>query len=160
MTDCDSEPQYRALHTLYCEIYLIVSLVAGVWEAGESEAAMEEAVASILGERMKRIAPQEHPVPEAQLGHSMEGGESECVEDPQVNPILDHTVEESEHLEGNVPLETVEIPTTNLYMYDNPVYLNRLMKDNTFGRRVRHDAPYSHRLGLFAASVFLGHPFI
>lgn len=115
----------------------------GVWEAGESEAAMEEAVASILGERMKRtITPQVNPVPEAQLEAVSEG-----VEDPQVNPILDHTVEECEQLEENVALEAVEIPTTNLYMYDNPVYLNRLMKDNTFGRRVRHDAPYSHRLG-------------
>lgn len=132
----------------------MLPLSAGVWEAGESEAAMEEAVASILGERMKRtITPQVNPVPEAQLEAVSEG-----VEDPQVNPILDHTVEECEQLEENVALEAVEIPTTNLYMYDNPVYLNRLMKDNTFGRRVRHDAPYSHRLGLLAAFVFFVHP--
>lgn len=113
---------------------------------------MEEAVASILGERMKRTAPQEHQTPEAQLGHSIEEGESEVglrnIKEPQVDPLLDHTVEDTQHMEGNVQLEAVEIPTTNLYMYDNPVYLNRLMKDNTFGRRVRHDAPYSQRLGM------------
>lgn len=130
-------------------------MTSGVWEAGESEAAMEEAVASILGERMKRIAPQGHPVPETQLKHGMEGVEYENIEDPQGNPILDHTAEESDRMEGNMSLDAVEIPTTNLYMYDNPVYLNRLMKDNTFGRRVRHDAPYSQRLGKFAASIFL-----
>lgn len=132
------------LHGIVRCTYLSVFLAAGVWEAGESEAAMEEAVASILGERMKRtVAPQVNPVPEAQLERMNEG-----VDDPQVNSILDHADEKCEHLEENVALEAVEIPTTNLYMYDNPVYLNRLMKDNTFGRRVRHDAPYSHRLGL------------
>ena len=128
-----------------------ITLAVGTWEAGESEAAMEEAVASILGERMKRTAPQEHQTHEAQLGQGTEGTEDDIVlpniKEPQVDTLLDHTVEDTQHMEGNVQLEAVEIPTTNLYMYDNPVYLNRLMKDNTFGRRVRHDAPYSQRLG-------------
>lgn len=121
---------------------------------------MEEAVASILGERMKRLAPHGHPVPETQLEHRIEGVECENMGDPQVDPLLEHAVEEPEHAEGNVSLDAVEIPTTNLYMYDNPVYLNRLMKDNTFGRRVRHDAPYSQRLGKFVSYIFLSHPFI
>ncbi|XP_063859876.1 uncharacterized protein LOC135100671 isoform X1 [Scylla paramamosain] len=133
------EPQSTEIH------------IAGTWEAGESEAAMEEAVASILGERMKRTALQEHPPPGVQLGHSSEVSEVEVgltnIKETQVDPLLEHTVEDTQHMEGNVQLDAVEIPTTNLYMYDNPVYLNRLMKDNTFGRRVRHDAPYSQRLG-------------
>ncbi|XP_045130992.1 uncharacterized protein LOC123516046 [Portunus trituberculatus] len=125
--------------------------IAGTWEAGESEAAMEEAVASILGERMKRTALQEHPPPKVQLVHTSEMSEGEVglstIKETQVDPLLEHTVEDTHHMESNVQLDAVEIPTTNLYMYDNPVYLNRLMKDNTFGRRVRHDAPYSQRLG-------------
>lgn len=125
--------------------------IAGTWEAGESEAAMEEAVASILGERMKRTALQEHPPPKVQLGHNQEVSEGEVglanIKETQVDRLLEHTVEDTQHMEGNMQLDAVEIPTTNLYMYDNPVYLNRLMKDNTFGRRVRHDAPYSQRLG-------------
>ena len=50
-----------------------------------------------------------------------------------------------EHAENAV--EGVEIPSSCLFPYENPAYLNRLMKDNTVGKRVRHDAPYTHRLG-------------
>ena len=121
---------------------------------------MEEAVASILGERMKRTALQEHTHPKVELAHRSEMSEGEVgllnIKETQVNPLLEHTVEDTQHMEGNVQLDAVEIPTTNLYMYDNPVYLNRLMKDNTFGRRVRHDAPYSQRLGkLYPSSLGL-----
>ncbi|KAK3864898.1 hypothetical protein Pcinc_029448 [Petrolisthes cinctipes] len=40
-----------------------------------------------------------------------------------------------------------EIPSSSVYLYENPLYLNRLMKDNKCGRSVRPDAPYTHRLG-------------
>ncbi|XP_042237293.1 uncharacterized protein LOC121876307 isoform X2 [Homarus americanus] len=54
---------------------------------------------------------------------------------------------EQMHIGSGIVVESVEIPSSNVYIYDNPVYLNRLMKDNTCGRRARHDAPYTHRLG-------------
>lgn len=129
---------------------------AVVWETGETEAAMEEAVASILGERMKKMAPLRNSSPESEFeqtlvvsgdhpgGHSIE---HTSLIDPQMEPVVEHTVEHTDQVDPGMMVEGVEIPSANVYMYDNPVYLNRLMKDNTFGRRVRHDAPYSHRLG-------------
>ncbi|XP_071529650.1 uncharacterized protein [Panulirus ornatus] len=122
----------------------------GVWEAGESEAAMEEAVASILGERMKRMAPQRN-TSDVQFDQAIVPSEHSIehtgIVESQMEPVVEHTVENTDQSDAGVLVEGIEIPSANVYMYDNPVYLNRLMKDNTFGRRVRHDAPYSHRLG-------------
>lgn len=114
-----------------------------VWEAQESEAAMEEAVANILGEKMKKMAPQRQSGSRVEFEHTLNMGEEPSIEhkgimDQQMESVVEHTVENKDF---------VEIPSSNIYMYDNPIYLNRLMKDNTFGRRVRHDAPYRLRLG-------------
>lgn len=117
---------------------------------------MEEAVASILGERMKKMAPLRNSSPEGEFEQTLvvsgEHAGEHSIEhtsliDPQMEPVVEHTVEHTEQGDAGMMVEGVEIPSANVYMYDNPVYLNRLMKDNTFGRRVRHDAPYSHRLG-------------
>ncbi|KAK7069956.1 hypothetical protein SK128_000936 [Halocaridina rubra] len=124
-----------------------------VWEARESEAAMEEAVASILGEKLKKMGPPRKS-PDSRV---VEFEPSlDMVDDPD-EPSIEHTGIMDHHVESVVEhtvenkdpgqMERVEIPSTNCYIYDNPVYLNRLMKDNTFGRRVRHDAPYRLRLG-------------
>nr|XP_053628904.1 uncharacterized protein LOC128686166 isoform X2 [Cherax quadricarinatus] len=78
--------------------------------------------------------------------------------DHQEGPVVEHIVENVEptlqdieqmHIgPANISImESVEIPSSNVYIYDNPVYLNRLMKDNTCGKRMRYDAPYIHRLG-------------
>lgn len=110
-------------------------------------------MASILGERMKRMAPQRSTTSDDQFDHALVVPEEHSIEhtgivEPQVEPVVEHTVENTDQSDAGVLVEGIEIPSANVYMYDNPVYLNRLMKDNTFGRRVRHDAPYSHRLGL------------
>ncbi|XP_069163528.1 uncharacterized protein [Procambarus clarkii] len=117
----------------------------------ESEAAMEEAVASILGERMKRKAPPKN-ISDMQFDRTLVVPAEHSIEhtgiiDQEMESVVEHTVESTDHSDGSMMMEGVEIPSANVYMYDNPAYLNRLMKDNTFGRRVRHDAPYSHRLG-------------
>nr|XP_053628699.1 uncharacterized protein LOC128686076 [Cherax quadricarinatus] len=122
-----------------------------VWKAEESEAAMEEAVASILGERMKRTVSQKNTSSNVQFDQTLivpveHSIEHTGIADHDMEPVVEHTVENTDETDGSM-MEGVEIPSANVYMYDNPVYLNRLMKDNTFGRRVRHDAPYSHRLG-------------
>ncbi|KAG7160331.1 uncharacterized protein LOC121876175 [Homarus americanus] len=126
-------------------------LQKGVWEARESEAAMEEAVASILGERMKRTAPQKSTCSDIQFDQTLIVPAEHSIEHTSIidhmEPVVEHTVENIDQSDGSGLAEGIEIPSANVYMYDNPVYLNRLMKDNTFGRRVRHDAPYSHRLG-------------
>lgn len=89
----------------------------------------------------------------AQVEHSIKHATGE---DRMAKPTVEHTVEnvdnptenaEQVHIEPGMVVENVEIPSSNIYIYDNPVYLNRLMKDNTCGKRVRHDAPYVQRLG-------------
>lgn len=123
-----------------------MNFAAEAWETGESEAAMEEAVASILGERMKRMtAPKvtgRTPELKQTLIISNEGSIKQ-----QMEPVIHSSGENTSQLNVSMQVEGVEIPSTNLYVYDNASYLHKLMKDNTFGRRVRHDAPYTHRLG-------------
>lgn len=126
----------------------------------ETEADMEAAVASILVEKMKQKAPQkqtfhvvhleEKQLEEVASGHFEEPTiEHTSIIDYQTEPDpLLHIVEHTDQLEPGMVIESMEIPSTNVYIYDNPFYLNRLMKDNTCGRRARHDAPYTHRLGL------------
>lgn len=126
----------------------------------ETEADMEAAVASILVEKMKQKAPQkqtfhvvhleEKQLEEVASGHFEEPTvEHTSIVDYQTEPDpLLHIVEHTDQLEPGMVVESMEIPSTNVYIYDNPFYLNRLMKDNTCGRRARHDAPYTHRLGL------------
>ncbi|ROT85550.1 hypothetical protein C7M84_012073 [Penaeus vannamei] len=125
----------------------------------ETEADMEAAVASILVEKMKQKAPQkqtfhvvhleEKQLEEVASGHFEEPTvEHTSIVDYQTEPDpLLHIVEHTDQLEPGMVVESMEIPSTNVYIYDNPFYLNRLMKDNTCGRRARHDAPYTHRLG-------------
>lgn len=67
--------------------------------------------------------------------------------------VVEHVVDEddiqcSSQAEGGGSRVIFEIPSTSMYSYENPIYLNRLMKDNTCGRRVRPDAPYTQRLGM------------
>ncbi|XP_042878221.1 uncharacterized protein LOC122257176 isoform X2 [Penaeus japonicus] len=125
----------------------------------ETEADMEAAVASILVEKMKQKAPQKQTFPVVHLEEKqLEEVGSEHLVEPSVehtsiidyqteaDPLL-HIVEHTDQLEPGMIVESMEIPSTNVYIYDNPFYLNRLMKDNTCGRRARHDAPYTHRLG-------------
>ncbi|CAL4181990.1 unnamed protein product [Meganyctiphanes norvegica] len=121
---------------------------------------MEEAVASILGERMKQMTAAGHSSNQQSTIFVVDSSQ-EHVDHPTIEhtslantslePIIEHTVDNTldhtENVEERVIVDGVEIPSANVYMYDNPVYLNRLMKDNTFGRRVRHDAPYAHKLG-------------
>lgn len=188
----------------------LTSLDERDYGGAESEAAMEEAVASILGEKMKQMDPQRNLCPLAAYDEPivevcpdqhtdssikdmhvdenvMEEGSyqsedhmntfvkfegdkvtaSPCqyaeqsiehmsIVDHSAEPVVEHLVEDIEPTVGNAEemqigpgmiVESVEIPSSNVYIYDNPVYLNRLMKDNTCGKRVRHDAPYIHRLG-------------
>ncbi|KAK4297574.1 hypothetical protein Pmani_030027 [Petrolisthes manimaculis] len=140
---------------------------------GETEAAMEEAVASILGERMKRNTttttttnsnttttttttttyanprPLTLPTTTTIIGED----NNNTTSTPQFNINNNNTTStlqfnvNNNNNNSNMQVEGVEIPSTNLYVYDNASYLHKLMKDNTFGRRVRHDAPYTHRLG-------------
>ncbi|XP_047494890.1 uncharacterized protein LOC125043007 [Penaeus chinensis] len=125
----------------------------------ETEADMEAAVASILVEKMKQKAPQKQTfhvvhLEEKQLEEVASGQfEEPTIEHTSIidyqtepDPLL-HIVEHTDQLEPGMVIESMEIPSTNVYIYDNPFYLNRLMKDNTCGRRARHDAPYTHRLG-------------
>lgn len=173
----------------------------------ETEAAMEEAVASILGEKMKQMDPQRNPCQsltaydEPVMEVSPDQHTDSCIKEESVmeqgpyqsddhmsafvqfegdkvnsspshyaeqsiehmsivdhstEPVVEHLVEDIElevgkaeemQIGSGMVVESVEIPSSNVYIYDNPVYLNRLMKDNTCGKRVRHDAPYIHRLG-------------
>lgn len=67
--------------------------------------------------------------------------------------VVEHVVDEgdlkcSSLAEGGGSRVTFEIPTSSMYSYENPLYLNHLMKDNTCGRRVGPDAPYTQRLGM------------
>lgn len=140
-------PYYSEQYVGSISSIVILNFAAEVWETGESEAAMEEAVASILGERMKRMtAPpnmtSQTPELKQTLIISNEGSFKQ-----EMEPVIHSPGENTSQLNVSMQAEGVEIPSTNLYVYDNASYLHKLMKDNTFGRRVRHDAPYTHRLG-------------
>lgn len=53
----------------------------------------------------------------------------------------------SSQVEGSGSRVTFEFPSSSMCSYEKPIYLNGLMKDNTCGRRVGPDAPYTQRLG-------------
>ncbi|XP_069190037.1 uncharacterized protein [Procambarus clarkii] len=163
-----------------------------------TETVMDEAVATILGEKMdlpesrrnscsmtldeptiqlntcvannKIMHGPYQPLPNARSISQFEGSQMDLypaqyveqsiehlsIVDQHVGPVVEHIVENIEntlenteemHFGPGMTVESVEIPSSNVYIFDNPVYLNRLMKDNTCGKRVRHDAPYIHRLG-------------
>lgn len=107
---------------------------------------MEEAVASILGERMKRMTAPKTTGRAPELKQTLIISDEGPIKQ-QMEPVIHSSGENTSQLNVSMQVEGVEIPSTNLYVYDNASYLHKLMKDNTFGRRVRHDAPYTHRLG-------------
>ena len=102
---------------------------------------MEEAVASILGERMKKMAPMRNSSPEGEFEQTLvvtgdttqHTIEHTSLLEPQLEPVVEHTVDHTDHMdqtESGIVVESVEIPSANVYMYDkSPLLVSRKMKE-------------------------------
>lgn len=121
----------------------------------QDEGDVEKDVANILGE-MKYSIPSRASFQSGEAQGGVVQDQTFVVkyeEDPDQHHSISNAEEQRMHYDMETVVDersdvgSVEIPSSCLFPYENPAYLNRLMKDNTVGKRVRHDAPYIHRLG-------------
>ncbi|KAK7077237.1 hypothetical protein SK128_015393 [Halocaridina rubra] len=122
------------------------------YKVAQEEGDVEKDVANILGE-MKYTIPSRTSFQTVNTEHVIQEGEENNqsyivhYEQDGIASCVPHKEETTIEVHADPEEEGVEIPSSCLYPYENPAYLNRLMKDNTVGKRLRHDAPYTHRLG-------------